>query len=76
MSGSCVTITIVIPRSLSFWKMPMISTTGAAVEVAGRLIGEHDFRIVDQGTRDRDALLLAAGKLAGMMIFAAVKGRR
>jgi hypothetical protein len=47
--------------------------TCAAVEVAGRLIGEDDFRIVDESTRDRDSLLLAAGKLARMMIFAAGK---
>ncbi len=53
--------------------MSMISTTGAAVEIAGRLVGEDDFRIVDQSARDRDALLLAAGKLARMMIFAAGK---
>jgi hypothetical protein len=33
---------------------------GAAVEVAGRLVREEDRRIVEQRTRDRDALLLPA----------------
>src|SRR4051794_26456339 len=44
-----------------------------AIEVAGGLIGEHDFGIVDQSSRDRDPLLLATGKLARMMIFAALQ---
>ena len=30
------------------------------VQVAGRFIGEDDLRIVDQGARDADSLLLAA----------------
>ena len=47
--------------------------TGAAIEVAGRLIGEDDFRIVDERTGDRHPLLLAAGKLARMMVFAVGK---
>ena len=47
--------------------------TGAAVEIAGRLIGKQQFRIVDQRARDRDPLLLATGELARMMIFAAVE---
>ena len=33
------------------------------IEVAGRLIGEQDRRIRDQGARDRYALLLAARQL-------------
>jgi len=38
---------------------------GGLVEVAGRLVGEHDGRVSHQGSGDRDALLLAAGQLAG-----------
>ena len=38
---------------------------GARVEIAGRLVGEQDARRVGDRARDRDALLLAAGKLAG-----------
>ena len=34
---------------------------GPRVEVAGRLVGEQDRRVVDQRARDRHALLLAAG---------------
>ena len=37
---------------------------GLRVEVAGRLVGEHDPGLDDERTRDRDALLLAAGELA------------
>ena len=36
---------------------------GARVEVAGRLVGEHDRRPRDERAGDRDALLLAAGEL-------------
>ena len=34
-----------------------------AVEVSGRLVGEHDRRVGDDRARDRGALLLAAGEL-------------
>ena len=37
------------------------------VEIAGRLIGQQDFRIADDGAGQRHALLLAARKLAGIM---------
>ena len=35
----------------------------AAVEVPGRLVGQHDGRVVGDGAGDRRALALAAGKL-------------
>ncbi len=38
---------------------------GFVIEGAGRLVADDDFGIVDEGTGDGDALLLAAGKLAG-----------
>jgi hypothetical protein len=38
---------------------------GVAVEVAGRLVGEDQARLVDQRPGDRDALLLAAGNAVG-----------
>ena len=38
------------------------------VEIAGRLVRQNDMRIVDQGTGDGHALLLAAGKLRGPVI--------
>ena len=43
---------------------------GLAVEVAGRLVGEQQRRLVHQRAGDGDALLLAAGKLVGMMVGA------
>src|SRR6266540_3824294 len=38
------------------------------VEVAGRLVGEHDRRAGDQRPGDRDPLLLAAGELGRVMV--------
>ena len=35
----------------------------AGVERSGGLVGEHDGGVRDQGTGDRDALLLSAGEL-------------
>ena len=76
MSGSCVTMMMVMPRSLSSWKIPMISTLvrlsrlpvgSSARTTSGSLI---------KRTRNRDALLLAAGKLTRMMIFATSEADR
>jgi len=44
-----------------------------AVEIAGRLVGEQDQRVGDDGAGDGDALLLAAGKLGRGMRFPAVE---
>src|SRR5687768_994244 len=41
---------------------------GGAVEVAGRLVGQQDGRLVHQRPRDRDPLPLAAGELVGPVI--------
>ena len=38
------------------------------VEIAGRLVGEQQRRVGDDGARDRDALLLAAGELARVVL--------
>src|SRR3546814_1251174 len=35
------------------------------IDVAGGLVGEQDFRAVDHGARDRQALLLAPGQRRG-----------
>ena len=43
---------------------------GLAVEVAGRLVGQHDLRAGAQRPGDGDALLLAAGELGREMIGA------
>ena len=41
---------------------------GPAVEVAGRLVGEQDRRLVEERAGDRDALLLAARQLIRMVL--------
>ena len=38
---------------------------GGGVEVAGGLIGEDNFGVVDDGAGDTDALFLAAGEVVG-----------
>ena len=38
------------------------------IEVAGRLVGQQQRRVVDERARDRDALLLAAGELVGIVV--------
>ena len=40
------------------------------VEIARRLISQHHFRAHDQGPGNRHPLLLAPGKLAGLMVHA------
>ena len=37
------------------------------VEISRGLVGENQFRLIDQRARDRHALLLAAGKFRGQM---------
>ncbi len=41
-----------------------------AVEVAGRLVGDEEIGVGDDRPGDRDALLLAAGELAGIVVLA------
>ena len=35
--------------------------TVRGIQIARRLVGEEDFRLIDDGTGDRDPLLLATG---------------
>src|SRR5690606_40190350 len=44
-----------------------------AVEIAGRLVGQHAARPGDQGTRQGDPLALATGKLAGVMLHTVIQ---
>ena len=37
------------------------------IEISSRLVGKKDFRAVDESAGERDPLLLAAGKLSGIM---------
>ena len=61
---SCVTSTSVVDE---LWLRSnissMIVSPGAAVEVAGRLVGEQHGRLCRESARNRDALLFAAGQL-------------
>ena len=41
---------------------------GMGVEVAGRLVGQHQLRAMDDRPRQRHALLLAAGQLVGIAV--------
>ena len=41
--------------------------SGLAVKIAGWLVGEQDGGFIDQRTRERNALLLASGKLCRTM---------
>ncbi len=43
---------------------------GGGVQIAGGLVAHHYAGVVDQRPRDRDALLLTAGKLAGNVAHA------
>ena len=62
--ASCVTISSVAPRArASDSSTGMHSRAVVVVEIAGGLIGEQQARLVHQGARDRDALLLAPGEL-------------
>src|SRR5690606_14237050 len=44
-----------------------------AIEIAGRLVGDDDFRIRDDGPCDGDALLLTAGELPGQVVHAVLE---
>ncbi len=49
---------------------------GLGIQVAGRLVGQDDARLVDQRPRDGDALLLPAGQLVGPMVDAVAQPYR
>ena len=49
---------------------------GSAVEIARRFIRQQHLGVIDQRTRNGDTLLLAAGKLAGKMVFTTGEANR
>ena len=71
--ASWVTMTSVCPASCRLLEKPQHVQGGGAVEVAGRLVGEHDHRLVAQRPGDRDPLPLPAGQRRGQE---AAPGRR
>ena len=75
MSGSCVTMMIVLPARVERFEHLHDFFAGGRVQVAGRLVGQDHVRVVDQRPGDGHALLLAAGKLEGPMVEAVAAGR-
>ncbi len=72
MSGSWVTMTMVMPSSrLRLVRRFITSSLVAVSRVAGGLVGQHHLRTGDDGARDGDALLLAAGQHVRIVIGAA-----
>jgi hypothetical protein len=63
-SRSWVITTIVAPAACSSCSSAKIAAR-CAVEVPGRLVGEHDRRLADERAGDRDALALTARELVG-----------
>ena len=63
MSRSWVMTTTVVPARVQVPQQRQDAGAGGRVEVAGRLVGEHERRRADDRAGDRDALPLAAGQL-------------
>ena len=63
IAASWVTITTVLPSACDRASSARISLAGLRVEIAGRLVGEHERGAVHERARDRDALALAAREL-------------
>jgi hypothetical protein len=58
-----------LPGAVQFVEQREDLLRRVAVEVAGRLVGEHDCRRADQRPRDRHALALAAGELVRAVVL-------
>ena len=67
---SWVTITQRLPGRAQAVEQPEHVQGRGAVEVAGRLVGEHDERLVAERAGDRDPLTLAARERRGQMLGA------
>ena len=68
-SASCVTSTSVVPRALMDAHQQVHDVpAGGGVEIARRLVGKDDRRIVRQRAGDRDPLLFAARQLRGIVM--------
>ena len=71
-----VMITVVVPScSLTRAIAAEHDLAGLVVERAGRLVAQQHVGRLDDGAGDRDALLLAAGKLRGEMVEPLVRAR-
>ena len=75
-AGSWVTSASVAPRSRGQREQEIDDRApGRLVEIAGRLVGDQQRGPRRQRARERDALLLAARELGGIMAAAARRGR-
>ena len=62
----CVTMTMVVLALAVDLEEELVHLLARArVEVAGGLVGQEELRLEDERARERHALLLAAGELAG-----------
>ncbi len=59
-----------IAERMNFLEFFHDNVTATTVEIAGWLIGKNNAGVGDEATRNGDALLLAARKLVGHVIFA------
>ena len=62
-----------LPRESQLLENIGHNLTVLSIQISSGLVRKHNFGIVHERTRNCDALLLAAGKLAWMMIFASAK---
>ena len=69
-SGSCVTITMVVPCGVDFLEQLHHAARHLRIEVAGRFVGEQQARRAGERARDRGALLLAAGEFGRVVLHA------
>ena len=70
MSFSWVTRSTVLPGLVEALEQRHDFVSGDGVEGAGGFVGQQQRRMVDQGAGDGDALALASGELAGLVIHA------
>ena len=76
MSGSCVTISTVMPAvRVEVGQQFHDLDRALAVEIAGRLVGEQHVGLGDDRAGDGDALLLAARQLGRGMVPPVGRGR-
>ena len=72
-SRSWVATTTVVPRAFDLAKQVHDLERQVGIEIAGRLVGEDELRIVDERARDGDPLLLASRQFLGQGVHAVLQ---
>ena len=72
---SCVAITILTPDGRDGAHDVLHRLGGGGIEARGRLVEKQDFRIARERAREREPLLLAAGKFSRRAIGERARGR-